>query len=86
MTVKELVKQFVPPVFINCYTKIFTRMVQQENCLSGYYNSWIEAVAASTGYDTDLILEKTKAALLKVKNGEAIYERDSVLFNEIQYT
>ena len=31
------------------------------------------------------VLEKCKNALLKVKNGEAAYERDSVLFNQIQY-
>jgi putative methyltransferase (TIGR04325 family) len=86
LAIKELVKQFTPPVILKSYRKIFTRMAHGENHLSGNYNSWNEAVAASTGYDTELILEKTKAALLKVKNGEAIYERDSVLFNEIQYT
>jgi len=53
--------------------------------LSGNYRKWDEAIAASTGYDSEIILEKTKTALLKVKNGEAVFERDSVLFNEIQY-
>lgn len=53
--------------------------------LSGDYPSWDAALADSTGYDADVILEKTKAALLAVKRGEAIYERDSVLFDEIQY-
>jgi len=42
-------------------------------------------VSASTGYDNDMILEKTRLALLKVKNGEAAYERDSVVFEDIQY-
>lgn len=54
--------------------------------LSGNYASWAEAVANSTGYDNQLILEKTRASLLKVKNGEAVYERDSILFDEIQYS
>jgi putative methyltransferase (TIGR04325 family) len=53
--------------------------------LSGDYPSWDEAVAASTGYDGEAILEKTRSALLAVKNGEAVYERDSVLFDEIEY-
>ena len=53
--------------------------------LSGDYQSWSEAMASSTGYDVEIIVEKTKNALLKVKNGEAVYERDSVLFDEIQY-
>jgi putative methyltransferase (TIGR04325 family) len=31
-------------------------------------------------------LQKCAASILKVKNGQAVYERDSVLFNEIQYS
>jgi putative methyltransferase (TIGR04325 family) len=54
--------------------------------LTGDYASWDQARSASTGYDADVILEKTKTALLKVKNGEAVYERDSVLFDQIQYS
>ena len=53
---------------------------------SGDYASWEEAQKHCTGYDSSLILEKCKNALLKVKNGEAVYERDSVLFDEIQYS
>ena len=52
----------------------------------GNYSSWNEAQAQTTGYDTDLILNKVLIALLKVKNGEAVYERDSVNFDEIQYS
>lgn len=54
--------------------------------LSGNFRSWTEAMQASTGYDSDIIITKTKEALLKIKNGQAIYERDSVLFDEIQYS
>ena len=53
--------------------------------LSGDYRCWDEAERGSSGYDTRIILEKTTAALLKIKAGEAAYERDSVLFDEIQY-
>lgn len=53
--------------------------------LSGDYQSWDEAMLASTSYAQDIILEKTKVALLQVKSGKAAYERDSVVFNEIQY-
>jgi putative methyltransferase (TIGR04325 family) len=52
----------------------------------GDYPSWEHATAQTTGYDSDLILNKVKTALLKVKNGEAVYERDSVNFDEIQYS
>lgn len=47
----------------------------------GNYTSWSKASAVAGGYDAFNILEKTKASLLKVKNGEAAYERDSVIFD-----
>ena len=53
--------------------------------LQGDFGSWADARAASTGYDSDAILEKTRSALLKVKNGEAAFERDSVVFPEIEH-
>ena len=52
----------------------------------GSYKSWEDAAKASTGYDSEIILEKAKASLLKVKNGEAVHERDTVLFDEVQYS
>ena len=53
---------------------------------SGNYSSWNDALEISGGYDQDSILEKVKKATLKIKAGEAIYERDSVLFDKIQYS
>lgn len=53
---------------------------------SGNYTSWTEAQQASNGYDSENILRAVREALLKVKKGDAIYERDSLLFNEIQYS
>jgi putative methyltransferase (TIGR04325 family) len=51
---------------------------------SGDYSSWDEALAASTGYYLPEFVERTRQAALKVKNGEAVYERDSVIFGEVQ--
>ena len=42
-------------------------------------------MAKCTGYDADEILARALDAALKVKRGEAIYERDSVVFNHIEY-
>src|SRR5436305_14010450 len=52
---------------------------------SGNYKSWEEAERDSTGYAAPEILQKTRAALLKVKAGEAAFERDSVIFDTMQY-
>lgn len=52
----------------------------------GHYPDWKTASEASHGYDQSMILDKVKKATLQVKNGEALYERDSVLFDEVQYS
>lgn len=52
----------------------------------GNYKTWDDAEANCSGYDSDEILQKVKNAILKVKSGEAKYERDSVLFDDIKYS
>src|SRR6516164_6187668 len=85
MTPKAFIKLFAPPVLVQGYRILRGRQENSVYGLSGGYGSWDEAVRASTGYDGQMILEKTKTALLQVKNGQAAYERDSVVFAEIQY-
>lgn len=51
----------------------------------GNYKNWEDLAAISGGYEAKTILDITKDSLLKIKNGEAIYERDSVLFDKKLY-
>jgi putative methyltransferase (TIGR04325 family) len=53
---------------------------------TGDYASWAEAMAQCTGYSAPVIVERTCASLLKVKRGEAVFERDSVLFDKPEYS
>ena len=50
------------------------------------YDDWKAVEAISTGYDDTLILEACHRSLSAVKNGEALHERDSVLFDTIEYS
>lgn len=62
----------------------FKRKKKPENNRCGWfgdYKDWNELVALSGGYESDTILNKTRDSILKIKNGEAVYERDSVLFD-----
>jgi len=79
MGVKSIIKSIVPAVILKRVSGMFYGW-------SGNYSSWADAAAKCTGYDTDEIFNKVRNSLLKVKNGEAAYERDSVLFDEIQYS
>ena len=53
---------------------------------NGDFKSWSDALQVCKGYDAANILEKVKSATLKVKHGEAVYERDSVLLESIEYS
>lgn len=60
--------------------------VRYTDIWKGEYITWEEAASRCGGYSTATIVKACRDALLKVKNGEAAYERDSVLFDEIQYS
>ena len=60
--------------------------VEKKHGWFGNYLTWQQAEKACTGYDNPAILNKVKSAVLKVKNGEAAYERDSVVFDKLEYS
>ncbi len=51
----------------------------------GNYESWQAARQATNGYAQSNILEKTRSSLAQVRDGLAVYERDSVLFSKKEY-
>ena len=80
---KLVVKEIVPPFLWKILKKLNK---SEEYGFFGDYSSWEDAMKDSVGYDSDIILEKVKNSLLQVKEGKAIYERDSVLFDKIEYS
>lgn len=83
--IKVLLKAITPPIIISAI-QLFKKPNKTQEQWAGNYNTWAEAQLECTGYDSKIILEKCKNAILKVKNGEAVYERDSVLFDKISYS
>ncbi|MEI7595026.1 MAG: TIGR04325 family methyltransferase [Bacteroidota bacterium] len=75
----KIIKEFLPPILIRKLTGLFYGW-------SGNYETWNDAQKKAIGYDSEKILKKIENALLKVKNGEAVCERDSVLFDKIEYS
>lgn len=76
---KKVIKDLLPPVFLRKISGLFYGW-------HGNYSSWNEAKRKSDGYDSLSILEKVKNSSLKVKNGLAVYERDSLIFDHIEYS
>jgi putative methyltransferase (TIGR04325 family) len=50
------------------------------------FSTWDAAVFSSSGYDGKNIIDKVLDSTLKVKRGEAVFERDSVIFDKIHYS
>jgi putative methyltransferase (TIGR04325 family) len=75
-------KQWLPPILIERLKPLFRYGVY----FSGLYDDWASASKSATGYDADLILEKVKHATLEVIAGKVAFERDSVLFHEVQHS
>lgn len=79
---RALAKAVLPPAVVE-----LARRIRRTGVVwSGDYPSWPEAVATSTGYDAAVILERVQAAAMKVKLGQAAYERDGVAFDQIEYS
>jgi len=96
MSFKKILLSLIPPIISYIYKKI-KKSINNKNkndrlkkyLEHGWYagfKSYEEVKKISEGYDADVILRKCSCSLLKVKNGEAVYERDSVLFDKIQYS
>ena len=82
MKLRELVKGLTPPLAV----ELVSRIRPSGNRWSGDYASWGAALADSAGYDTPVIVERARTAALAVKRGEAVWERDTVLFDHIDYS
>lgn len=81
-SMKLLLKDWLPPVLI----KNVHQLRGEKNRFKGDFKNWNEAASVSSGYHDPSILDKVLYAMLKVKNGEAAWERDSVLFDDVEYS
>ncbi|GAB3927657.1 methyltransferase, TIGR04325 family [Mucilaginibacter myungsuensis] len=78
--IKKVILDVMPPMAKRIIKNIRPKLAL--GWWQGNYASWEEAKKHCVGYDDDSILKKTLDAVLKVKNGEAAYERDTVLFDK----
>jgi len=80
-----LMREWLPPAALRLVRRVAGRRWDGVG-FEGDFATWERALAVSTGYADESILAKVTEATLKVARGEAVYERDSVLFDQIQYS
>ena len=76
---KKILKKIIPDWIIRNITGLFYGW-------HGNYKNWEAALKECTGYDSENIINKVREAAKQVKNGNASYERDSVLYKEPEYS
>jgi putative methyltransferase (TIGR04325 family) len=83
VALKTVLKNFVPPILANWARHVAGRAVVT---FSGDYPLWNDALADASGYDSPTIINRVVEATRRVVQGEAVFERDSVLFDHIEYS
>jgi putative methyltransferase (TIGR04325 family) len=78
-SVKNAVRMMVPPAL--------WRLVKPSPKYGffGDHASWDDALLHCSGYDAPSILDKVRESTRAVREGKAPFERDSVLFSEMEY-
>ena len=82
MRLANLAKRWVPPALFDAIRLLMGRAIY----LRGHFDDWETACAHSRGYDAEEIFDRVKQAALKVQAGEAAYERDSIVFDKVEYS
>jgi putative methyltransferase (TIGR04325 family) len=77
---KAALREWLPPIILKLLKP------KAHYGFHGNFSSWKIASDLSSGYDENTILDKVRSASLKVKNGEAVFERDSVIFDHADYS
>lgn len=76
------VKKLLPPILVD----LLLRSGFAGNRFKHGYGSWDEAKSKCTGYDSEIITESILSSARLVRDGKAVYERDGVVFDEVQYS
>jgi putative methyltransferase (TIGR04325 family) len=76
---KKILKDIIPPLLLRLLSGVYYGW-------HGDYPDWASAMRRVTGYDSRTILNRVRDSAVAIRDGKAIYERDSVLFDKIQYS
>lgn len=79
---RRWIKELLPPLLL----RYLRRLKHRRYGWLGNYASWEDAQHDAGSYDNEKIIEKVYDALKQVKEGVAVYERDGVLFDTIEYS
>jgi putative methyltransferase (TIGR04325 family) len=77
----EVLRSLVPPLVVTW----FKRLMRPGISFEGPVADWAAAQSRSKGYDDALLIERVATATRTVRDGRAAFERDGVVFNELEF-
>lgn len=87
---KSIIKQLLPPLALDAVRKLkHMKSPAMPACTDVWqegFADWESACAAAGGHDAEGVFAKVYQASCAVRDGKAVYERDSVLFKAIEYS
>ena len=81
MSVRSVAKAWIPPIVTDARRAWLGHGLR----FSDVHGEWRDAIARSHGYAADVIVEAVARATREVLAGRAVFERDSVLFDQPDY-
>jgi putative methyltransferase (TIGR04325 family) len=88
LSLRYFAKQFMPPIALSAFKKLSPKNTKNQDSITFEvgFQSWADAKSHSTGYDAPDIIRKVRDSAKLVFEGRAEYERDSVIFDKIEYS
>jgi putative methyltransferase (TIGR04325 family) len=87
MTMASFAHDFLPPVVLRALRSLrLAAVTAHASAVMREFKDWESAAKAGCGYDAAHILERVSAATELVERGGGAYERDSVVFDEVQHS
>ncbi len=83
---RRLAEQMLPPFAYRAAAVAFHRARHDATLFSGTYANWDEVAAVASGYDSTDILEKARAAMRVTRADPDVFERDSVILPQPEYS
>ena len=83
LKIKQFIKLFLPPIIIHIWKVLFPK--KQKYGWFGDYETWKDALADSTGYESKSILEKVKTSTLLLRDNPSLFEYDTILKKTSDY-
>lgn len=81
----SLVRAVTPPIVVDCISWCLDSFRADRIRFGGDFRTWSEALDHSAGYDDEEIFSRVLGAATAVREGKAVFERDSVLFYQPEY-